>query len=209
MAARPIASRLVRLCLRPDGTLPRTPLLGSAVRGALLADLALSGALTSTPDGLEVDITPTGFEPADRLLHAVLRHPDRTTEWWLRRGPNGVEDVAADLVRRGVWSRRHGGLGTRYVEHDALEVRADAERVRAATCGQPDSASTAALAAIAQVLGADGSGNEQRPDAALLLACAPAGWLMDDLVDYLITRRSLLAAAAADARIALMANFIQ
>jgi hypothetical protein len=82
-----VATRLLRLSLRPDGRLAKSPLLAATARAALLADLAEHGALTSGPAGLQLDTTRTGFEPADRLLTGVAAQPDQTLEWWVRRGP--------------------------------------------------------------------------------------------------------------------------
>lgn len=206
-----VATRLLRLCLRSDGSLSRSPLLAATTRAALLADLALHGALTSTTFGLELDTTPTGFAPADQLLDAVVAQPDQNLEWWVRRGPDALRDVVADLLATGVWTRAHTGLGRRYRDNDPITVKADAVGLRAVLDGAttPDAPSTAVLVTLLGVIGTDGLPGGQQPTEADLAACGRARWLMGDLVDYLLARRRLFDAAATEARIALTANFIQ
>jgi hypothetical protein len=209
LAEQHAATRLVRLCLHPDGTLPRSPLLASTARAALLADLALHEALTSTADGLGLDTTPTGFIPADNLLAAVAAEPDKSMEWWLRRGTDAVRDIVADLLATGVWTRRLTGVSRRYRDTDPAGVKTDAVGVHdildGATADRP---STAVLAALVGVVGTDEQPGGQHSTDSELAACGAASWLMSDLIDYLLARRKLLNAAAADARIALSANFI-
>lgn len=206
-----VATRLLRLSLRPNGSLSRSPLLAATTRAALLADLALHGALTSSPSGLELDTTPTGFAPADQLLAAVAAQPDQNLEWWVRRGPDAVRDVVAELLATGLWTRGHTGLSRRYRDNDPTTVKSDAVGLRAVLDGAttPGTPSTAVLVALLGVIGTDELPGGQQPTEADLAACGPARWLMSDLVDYLLARRRLFDAAATEARIALTANFIQ
>lgn len=202
-----VATRLLRLSLRPDGRLVKSPLLAATARAALLADLAGHGALTSGPTGLELDTTPTGFEPADRLLAGVAAQPDQTLEWWVRRGPDSIRDLVADLLGAGLWIREEGR--SRFWDTEPARVRADAARLRAVLDGAAvDTPSTAVLAALLGVTGTDALPGGQYPTDSNLAACGPARWLMGDLVDYLLARRRLLAAAADDARISLFMNSI-
>jgi hypothetical protein len=203
------AARLLRLCLRPDATLPRTPLLASATRAALLADLALAGALTNADTGLELDTTPTGYVPADNLLRGVLDQPDKSLGWWLRRGPDCVRDVIDDLLRTGTWTARHTTFGHRYRDIDPATVAADANQIRAALAAHHTDPHTAVLAAIIGALGTPQQSGGQPASAALLDDCGPADWLVGDIVSYLLERRAFLNAAAADAQAALTINFLQ
>lgn len=210
VAEQPVAIRLVRLCLRRDGTLPRSPLLAATARAALLADLALHDALASSASGLDLDTSPTGFMPADNLLAAVAAQPDKSMEWWLRRGTDAIHDTVADLLASGLWTRQLAGFSRRYQDTDQAGARNDAARVHEVLDGtSADAPGTAVLAALIGVLGTDDQPGGQRPSESLLRACGTAQWLMGDLIDYLLARRRMLQAAATEARIALSANFIQ
>lgn len=210
VAEHHVATRLVRLCLRQDGTLPRSPLLASTARAALLADLALHDALASSASGLDLDTTATGFMPADNLLAAVAAQPDKSMEWWLRRGTDAVRDTAAELVATRVWTRQLTGFGRRYRDTDPAGVRSDARWVQQVLDGaSADAPGTAVVASLVGVLGTHDHPGGQYPSESLLDACGTAGWLMGDLIVYLLARRRMLEAAAAEARIALSANFIQ
>jgi hypothetical protein len=205
---RPIAARLLRLCLQPNGTLLNSPMLASTIRAALLADLALRGALVSTAGGLELDMTPTGFPAADNLLAAVAAQPDKPMEWWLRRGTAAVRDVVNDLVRSGTWTGSRQRFARHYRDGDPAGVQIDARRVRAALDEIAADPGTAVLAALVAVIGTVDEPGGQHPTQDALAACGPARWLMEDLIGYLLARRALLATSAAEARIALGANFI-
>ena len=63
----------------------------------MLTDLVYAERLWVTPRELAVDTTPIGFAPADRLLAAIVQHPDRPLEWWLRRRGVDAGDLAEDL----------------------------------------------------------------------------------------------------------------
>lgn len=209
VADHSVATRLIRLCLRSDGALPRSPLLSSTTRAALLADLALSQALTSEDAVLDVDTTPTGVAAADKLLAAVAAVPDKSLDWWLRRGPDAVHDVVADLLARGVWARQLTHLSRRYTDSDPTFVASDAARVRKVLEGsKPDTPATAVLAALIGVVGTKDRPGGRLPTTAAVAGCGAARWLIPDLVDYLLARRKLLQAAATDARTALSANYI-
>jgi hypothetical protein len=205
----PIATRLLRLCLQPNGTLLSTPLLASTTRAALLADLARHGALVTTPGGLELDTTTTGFVPADNLLAAVAARPDKTMEWWLRRGTPAVRDVVAELLHSRTWTRRRDSVARRYRDGDPAAVHIDGRRVQAALNGTPDDVGTAVLAVLVGVIGTVDAPGGQHPTDDVLVACGPVRWLMEDLSTYLLVRRAVLTASAAEARIAVWGNFVQ
>lgn len=216
-ASSVISTRLIRVCRSSSGALTKTTLLGCATRAAVLADLAFAGALTNTEDGLEVDTAATGFAPADNLLAAIVRQPDKSMEWWLRRGPDSVADVVDELLRTGVWSRRRVGLGHHYEEHDRSAVAHDLDQLRDGVSHSDGDVGddghheldppSAALAVIVQAAGAGRTG-PSRPSNGLVLACAPVGWLIQDLAGYLVDRAALINAAAADARASLSVNFM-
>jgi Golgi phosphoprotein 3 (GPP34) len=206
-----VATRLVRLCLHRNGTLLRSPLLASSVRAALLADLALHGALIVSASELEVDTSPTGFKPADNLLAAVAAQPDQKLEWWLRRGTDAVRDTVSELLASGLWTRRLTRISRRYEDNDPASVKADAKLVRTVLAGgaAADNPRAAVLAVLVGVIGTDEQPGGEQPTLAELARCGAAQWLMGDLTDYLLVRRKVLIAAASEARISLSANFIQ
>jgi len=90
-----VAVRLSALCLDAAGRLGDYPLWHTAVRGALLVDLALAGRLAQTDDSIVIDATPTGFGPADALLGAIAVEPERSLDWWMTNGGVRLRDLAA------------------------------------------------------------------------------------------------------------------
>jgi hypothetical protein len=116
-----VAVRLAALCLDSTGRLSERLLHDAAVRGGLVLDLALDGRLELTDDSIEIDPTPTGFAPADRLLAAVIAEPERTLDGWLEEHRIGLADVAAAAVAAGRWTLVRRLLGRRYLDR-AQEV---------------------------------------------------------------------------------------
>jgi hypothetical protein len=112
-----VAVRLALLCRVERGTLLHTRLIDAAVRGALLCDLALAGRIADEPDGIEVDLTPTGFAPADAMLAGIDDRPGRTLDEWLADGP-ALREVADELLRSGRWVAERSGFSRsrRYVD---------------------------------------------------------------------------------------------
>jgi len=165
-------------CLALDrGRLTDDLVTALAVRGTILIDLALRDRVVETEDALEVDTATTGFPPADRLLADGA--PSLTH--LLRRGPVDQEDLAAEHLRRGSWTRRPRRFLTRYVDHRADRTRAD----EAAMSSPPDRQWTpadAALAAVASTLGLLDT-ERARPTDELLTAAGPVRWLVETVVD--------------------------
>jgi hypothetical protein len=124
-----VAVRVSALCLGSRGRPSPLLICSAAVRAALLLDLALAGRITETEDAVEVDATPTGFAPADRLLAAVVAEPDRSLDSWLDERRLTLDDVIAANVSSGRWDRRD--LAFRrdlYVDLAAEQTRRDLAR---------------------------------------------------------------------------------
>jgi hypothetical protein len=184
-----VAARIASLCLRPDGRLSAQLLCGTAVRGALLLDLALAGRVESDVDSVVVDPTPTGFGPADRLLAAVAVEPARSLDGWMDEKRLRLRDVAAANVDSGRWERRPGpfGFGSRYT--DLRPEETDRDRRRPTDGGvqpwTPADACVVAVAAAARLQDPEVGAPGLRPDAAVAATGAVA-WLAGAVVDHVL-----------------------
>jgi hypothetical protein len=184
-----VAVRIASLCLNHSGKLSVMLLGGTAVRGGLLLDLGLAGRVESAEDSVVVDPTPTGFEPADRLLAAIAIEPERSLDGWLDEKRIGLRDVAAANVRSGRWGARAGplGFGRRYTDLRSGDDAGDrGSRTEAEVSAlSPADACVAAVAAAAGLRGPDVWAAGRRPDE-LLAATGPVAWLADAVVDHLL-----------------------
>lgn len=191
-----VAVRVAAICLTDDGRLREFDIWDTAARGALLVDLARAGRLVDETDSIAIDVTRTGFVPADRLLAAMQVEPERPLNWWLDRGGVRMEDVADAAVEAGRWTVRRTLLGRRYDAVHPLGPHAAVEE-RGPDGGVPPDA--AAVTALATACGAWG----RRPEAASeedLAGCGPLRWICDTVTGHLqeAQRRNLRAAGAAD-----------
>ncbi len=188
VAAEGVAVRIAALCLEGNGRLSDRLVCGPAVRGGLLLDLALSGRVEQTDDSVVVDATPTGFQPADRLLAAIGVEPERSLDDWLDERRIGLRDVATEAVAAGRWSERRAALGLsrRFVDLRPGTTVADRRRDPS---GPPDGwsapdACVCAVAAAARLLDPD-EGFDRRPSPEVLAATGPAAWLCAAVVEHL------------------------
>ena len=180
-------------------------LCGTAVRGGLLLDLALAGRVESAEDSVVVDPTPTGFEPADRLLAAIAVEPERSLDGWMDERRIGLRDVVDANVASGRWQRRSG---RRSAFESALRRPAPgADRERDRRRRLPTTTPTRTLVADrrlrdrdAAAAAADGGSPltrsrelqdvelwapGRRPDE-LLSATGPVAWLAGAVVDHVL-----------------------
>ncbi|MPQ98663.1 hypothetical protein GB931_12170 [Modestobacter sp. I12A-02628] len=170
-----ISLRLTSLALGATGRLSDDLVLGIAVRGALLLDVALRRPTAVRGDVAGDDVRPTGFPPADRLLHA----PGRPLVTLLRRGRVDQFDLAAEHVRRGSWTRTGSRLRPRYRDETVERTQRDAATSWHPGWGPAD----AALAACAGELGVLDAGRT-RPSHELLRATATLRPLVELVVRH-------------------------
>jgi hypothetical protein len=184
-----VAVRIASLCLGGNGRLSEMLLCGTAVRGGLLLDLALAGRVESAEDSVVIDPTPTGFEPADRLLAAIAIEPERSLDGWLDEKRIGLRDVAAANVTSGRWERRSGplGFGRRYTDLRPEESDRDRERRPddEVPAWSPADSCVAAVAAAAGLQDLEAWAPGRRPDE-LLAATGPVAWLAGAVVDHVL-----------------------
>lgn len=184
---------------------PRPGIVDPLIRAAVLADLALGGALADAGDGLEVDTTPTGFVPADHLLQGVLADPSRPLGWWLLHAPVSLRDIAQVLIRDGYWQRR--GPARRYREVNPASRKNESNRLAAAV--RDGSASPAEMVTAALLTCLPRRPDWVRLDAAdMTTRCGLAAWLVPDLLSALARRQALIEAAGRDARSTQSATYI-
>lgn len=192
-----VAVRLSSLCLDDRGRLRDFVLWDVAARGALLVDLALAGRLAHEDESVTVDVTPTGFDPADRLLAAIGTEPERSLDRWMSHGGVRLGDVAQANLASGRWTDRRGLVRRQYDDHsdEAADDRARDPR-------RPDPSwapGTAAVMAIALSSGAVEPPPDP-PDEALLALTGDLRWIVDAVVEHLAEahRRNIYGAIAYD-----------
>jgi hypothetical protein len=178
-----VAVRLAALCLDDQGRLRDFLLWDAATRGALLVDLALAGRMTQTDESVTVDATPTGFEPADRLLAAMALEPERSLDWWIDHGGVEMADVAAANVASGRWTQERRLLQDRYVDRapeiTAEDLARNPDRPRAEWTPEQ-----AALTALTQAAGSPGI-RPAPPSYELVALTGPVEWMCRAVVDHL------------------------
>ena len=203
MATPETAVRVAALCLDGKGRLSGRLVCSTAVRAALLVDLALAGRLEETADSIALDDSPTGTPPLDELLQAVSQAPGTTLDAWLELPRPTLRDLAADAVRTGRWELRRGLFpGARFLDLDADRTAAD--RARDPADVRPDwTPADAAVTAIAHVVGLRGVtagwfGDEPADplEDDVLAATGPLRWLTTAVTDHLVWARARDAANA-------------
>ncbi|GAA3443232.1 GOLPH3/VPS74 family protein [Planomonospora venezuelensis] len=131
--------------------------LDSALGGAILAELAVSGRIAL--DGKKVvveDAAPLGNEELDAALARIAGDSkERKPESWVYRLQSGKlrKRLLAGLAERGVLSEDHRRIlgifpSSRYPERDASVEQEIRERVRSALAGAVPDERTAALIAV-------------------------------------------------------------
>jgi hypothetical protein len=181
-----VAVRVAALCLDPNGRLAEWLICSTAIRAALLVDLALAGRLESTDDSIVVDETPTGFPPADRLLAAVAVEPERSLDGWLDERRIGLRDVAEANVASGRWEIAYGRLPTirRYLDRLPEATERD-RRLPGRTPLSEWTPSDAAVAVIALAAGLLEPPDEPATPQLLLFRTEPARWLCEAVREHL------------------------
>ena len=178
-------------CLALDrGRLTDDLVTALAVRGALLVDLTFRGRVTEAVDAVEFDQRPSGFLPADELLaDELLAGGAPSVLELLRAGAVDQEDLAAEHLRRGSWTRRRRLLSWRYVDHQAERTLRD-ERALTSSPRRAWTPTDAALAAICGTLGLL-PGGRALPTDDVLSATGPARGLVELVVHEVHQRVTL------------------
>jgi Golgi phosphoprotein 3 (GPP34) len=184
-----VAVRVASLCLDPSGRIVDRLLFSDAVRGGLMVDLALVGRLEMTADSIDVDPTPTGFAPADRVLAAMVTEPERSLDGWLDERRIGMREVVAANVASGRWTAwRHPlWFSRRYVDNHPRQTAADLARRPDERVAEwpPADACVTALAGAAGLLDRDVVRTDP-PSAALLGAAGAADWVCSAVAEHLV-----------------------
>ena len=179
--------QLTLLTRRAHGDLVRDGFTQAALRAALLVDLQSDGRLDDTG----VDCTPVGFLPIDELLREIERHPKRSTDWWIGKGPHVQQQLSAEWIRNRRWTDADvatvavGTLGTwsGAVSADQRQVETQRSRLGQLANGfLPLDSEPAALAALAQLAGLLDDVTTDQPDVpspSLLDACGAERWLVE------------------------------
>jgi hypothetical protein len=185
-----VAVRTAALCLDARGRLSERLLCGTAVRGALLLDLALTARVESTEDSVVVDPTPTGFAPADRLLAAIAVESERSLDSWLDEKRIGLRDVADANVASGRWGSHRGplGLGRRFADLRPDATSRDLVRQPTGDAAEwsPADACVTAIACASGLLDRD-EWLLERPPGEMMTAAGPVAWLCTAVVDHVLT----------------------
>jgi hypothetical protein len=182
-----VAVRVSALCLDSRGRPSRLLICSAAVRAGLLLDLALAGRVTQTETSVDIDATPTGFGPADRLLAAVVAEPERSLDSWLDERRLTLRDVVAANEVSGRWERRRRPLRRdTYVDRAAEQTRRDLTRPPDAGPDgvTPADACVTAVAAASGLLDRE-SGFPDQPSHGLLTATGRAQWLAEHVAAHL------------------------
>jgi hypothetical protein len=181
-----VAVRVAALGLDGAGRLSDKLLVGVAVRGGLLLDLALAGRVESDVDSVVVDPTPTGFAPADGLLAAISVERERSLDGWLDETRIRLRDVGEANVASGRWERRPSpwGLGRRYTDLRSARTARDRAMVpsRSDAAWTPEDACVAAVACAAGLLEHEGG----QPPRDLIVATGAVAWLCAAVVEHLL-----------------------
>ena len=183
-----VAVRVAALGLDGAGRLSDKLLVGVAVRGGLLLDLALAGRVESDVDSVVVDPTPTGFAPADGLLAAISVERERSLDGWLDERRIGLRDVVEANAASGRWERRPGLLGLRARYTDRYPEQTARDVARNAADWPADASPEDACVTV--VAGASGLLDPEfhlpaDPPPALIAATGPAEWLCSSVVERL------------------------
>ncbi len=101
-----VAIQLAAVTLDSRGRPRNNNHIGYAIRGALLIDLTYAGSIVRRDDRVELDASPTGFIPADRLMAAMVHRPGKSLSHWILHGRVSLGDLTNELVRTWVWKRR-------------------------------------------------------------------------------------------------------
>jgi len=108
-----VAPWLLRVGIDHSGRLDLTQLWDIAIRGAVLADLWLTGRISDGNETLQIDLELTGIRYLDAAVAELVDFGD-TELGWIAAGRLRAPDVAADLVASGEWTRHWSVSASRW-----------------------------------------------------------------------------------------------
>jgi len=119
-----VAPWLLRVGIDDSGVLDLVRLWDIGVRGAVLADLWLTGRISDAGESLEIDTQPTGVRYLDAAIGELVGAGAGATELqWLAHGRLRAADVAGELVASGEWTRRWSFTASRWRVYRSREMQ--------------------------------------------------------------------------------------
>lgn len=184
-----VTTRLASLCLNRRGRPRGLTFDDYLVRGGLILDLALCGALTQTDDAVELDhARAAGHGLADAAAQAD--EGDDSLLDWLDWGRLGFDDWAMTLTSAGVWRLRPWSLRypLRSFEDGARE-RTEADRAAGRHPVRAESATSQTLAVLALGTISGLLGPIDEPPSWTLAGLGEARWAGEFVVERLTELR--------------------
>ena len=165
------ATRLASLCLSRRGRPRGLTYDDHLVRGALILDLAVCGALAHTDDAVELDHELAAAHGLADVA-AEADEGDTGLQWWLDWGRLGFDEWAGRLVQADVWRLRPWSLRYPFQSfEDTEQQRTESDRAAARISVRDRTETPQRLVVLA--LGATSG---------LLGSIAePPSWVLDDL----------------------------
>jgi hypothetical protein len=119
-----VAPWLLRVGIDYAGELDLTQLWDIGVRGAVLADLWLTGRISDGGESLEIGTQPTGIRYLDAAIGELVgAGAGRTELQWLEHGRLRAADVAGEFVASGEWTRRWSFMASRWRVYRSREMQ--------------------------------------------------------------------------------------
>jgi hypothetical protein len=151
-----IAPWLMRLGIDRSGKLDPNLRWDIAIRGAVLAELWLSGRISDAGETYEIDTVKTGAWHLDTAVEQLISSGLSQLDW-IGRGRLRSIDLAHEFVRNGEWTMRRAYTATRWRLYRTPERRLyDAQHARLAAVVErkvaPASAAEATLALLGHAL---------------------------------------------------------
>jgi hypothetical protein len=144
---------LLRVAIDHTGRFEPTQLWDVGIRGAVLADLWLSGRVSEGDLSPEVDTTPAGVWYLDTAMYE-LTSGETTQLDWIYRGGLSANDIADGLVAAGEWTRHRSLTAPQWRKYRSHAVqRFVPERTRLAHVYDGDGLPATAVEATVAVLG--------------------------------------------------------
>lgn len=184
------ATRLAALCLNRRGRPRGLTFDDHVVRGGLILDLAVGGALTLTDDAVEMDHQrAAAMGLAD--VAAQADEGDGSLQDWLDWGALGFDEWVGRLVYEEVWRLRPWSPLRPFRSYDDGDpARTEADRARGRS-GEPDAgASRQTLAVLAVGKVSSLSGELGEPPSWVLAGLGEAQWAGELVVERLTELRT-------------------